>query len=176
MGLIDLRKLNAEVDKLIAETERATKEMVEAYDLRFEKMHDQMMEDLKPYADLVMEVKPLDSINVEAGTCQYGCGDWKMFLVFNRWSGNCHINIMCIRQSDGFGSFEGYLDLHNDIKQNRRHMRQYGPNIETVVKTYFSERDQFEYRFTEEMTKAIKEKAAKANCDHEEAARRLKEV
>ena len=171
MSLIDIRKLNAEIDTLIAKQKNEIADMNKQREKNYEEMFDEMVRDLSEMWAVPIEVK--EDIWVETDIkSHYGSPIANYRFRFERGK---HVGI-----GVGDGCYLGRIDLeldnYKDVKRMNNRSGAFAGlhfDIDDIVSNWKSQRDVFERRLEEECIRSIKQKAETANANWEYARKEL---
>lgn len=171
MSLIDIRKLNAEIDTLIAKQKNEIADMNKQREKNYEEMFDEMVRDLSEMWAVAIEVKEDMWVETDIKS-HYGSPIDNYRFRFERGK---HIGIGL----DG-GCFLGRIDLeldsYKDVKRMNNRSGAFAGlhfDIDDIVSNWKSQRDVFERRLEEECVRCIKQKAEIANANWKYARKEL---
>ena len=172
MAMIDILKLNAELDAMIKRQDEETKSMNDAVLVAREDRHAEMMADLEEMYEVLMEIGGEVRVMTDI-ISTYGVPRRKYCIRLDSTHGR------------EFGIFYGtssYLitfTFHSSYQQKKNRVeRSCGllPDVDKLVDEWAGQRDVFRRRFEEECVKLIKAKAAKANERYDAARKKYEEV
>ena len=176
MSLIDLKKLNAEIDELIARQDEEVKAMkVEAKE-KWSQKYSQMIASLKEFAGIAKDIDGGHG-NIEVLTTAIGkpgnlcCTDY-YYIRFSSNPDMYHIVTHNILGAD----YINYTINFNSSYETLIAYGDYEKMLNGIVGWWTNNMDEFERRFEEACLKYIKEKAEKANDRYKAAERRLNEA
>lgn len=155
MAMIDILKLNAELDAMISRQDAEVTMLNHAILAEREDRYAQMVADIE---EMYMVMKELKG-EVEVYTNIDSKYREKYLIYINGTYG-----------SDKFG-WIGPVPLQRSYSEMKQLV-----NIDKIVDEWAGQRDVFRHRFEEECVKLIKAKAEKANARYEEAKRKHEEV
>lgn len=174
MGLIDIRKLNAEIDQMITNQKIEIKEMKEKRDQEYSEKYLWMVTDLIEMCAVADEFDEDIWVATEINS-HYGCPVEKYCIRFERGH---HIGVGL---QNGV-TYLGRFDIDNDYEKEKRRneSRSWGGglnfSLDDIVKNWALQREKFERRFEEACLNAIRKKVEKANQNWEFARKELDEA
>lgn len=172
MAMIDILKLNAELDEMIRRQDEETKSMNDAVLVAREDRHAEMMADLEELYEVLMEIGGEVMVMTDI-LSPYGAPRREYYIRLNSTYGR------------EFGIFSGttsYLipfTFNSSYQQKKNRVKRSSgllPDVDKLVDEWAGQRDIFRRRFEEECVKLIKAKAAKANGRYEAAKKKYEEV
>jgi len=166
MSLIDIKKLNAEIDALIAKQKTEIADMNKQRDRNYEEMFNEMVKDLLEMWQVPVEVKEDMWIETDVKS-HYGHPIVNYRFRFERGK---HVGI-----GIDDGCYLGRIDLELDNYKDVKRMNDTGLHfdIDDIVSNWKSQRYVFERRLEEECIRCIKQKAEIANANWEYARKEL---
>lgn len=155
MALIDIAKLNAEVDKLIEKQNEEIKRIDVEIELKREARFEKFMKEMEEYAKVVELIQPVPEIPL--GEHDNGYGTRRVYYLW--FDAQYHsIAVSYYVLGDKYTTWFGYHRTYKEVKR-------FGGSsvIDSIVKWYFDHHAEFEQKLTEACLKAIKDKAEAAN-------------
>lgn len=170
MNLINLKKLNAEIDELISRQDEEIEVIQEATAINKKEKYDYFMAAMRKYADVASEIHETIPVFVGSHDDEYGnkrCCDVRFSQRRNRL-----VFGYMTTMGDFYTNFSiGYEAEFEDV------IIFGGRKILNSITNWFEKNeDVFEQRFTEACVKAIKQKAEAANARYEKARKELDET
>lgn len=169
MALIDLVKLNAEVDKLInnqkKEIEVMNAEMRKSYEILYAEMATDLTELLRVATNVLNNGKSYIHVRTDIKS-RYGYPTEDYTIRFSKTDAH-HVYIM------SFDTGIDYMDVRDSYGYNRRKLGtgNFTADLDKILREWSGQKDAFIQRFEEECVKAIKEKARTANENYAYAER-----
>lgn len=178
MSLIDLKRLNAEVDELIRRQDEEVKAMKDKKTTKYEELHMWFITDLAELIAVAGEVLEYgDEICVETEIkSHYGKPSKNLVVGFSKANKLhvhisiepiCYIGTVCCDETD-----------RSSYKRNKENLsrHQLTANLDEILLKWREQYPTFKQRFEEECLKEIKKKAERANARYESARRELDET
>ena len=162
MSLIDIRKLNTEIDQMIQNQNEEIDALQAEYDAVMSDRYEFMMHNLKECSAVAREIG--DAIYVTIGRidssreyylifdCEGSCA-----VAYETALGDTHVQFR-LRYGQGYDRVSRHGNIHT---------------IDKIVKWWSENSVEFERRFTERCVKAIRRKAEQANTKYTEDKARL---
>lgn len=155
MALIDIAKLNAEVDKLIEKQDEEIKRINTEVELKKETRFRAFMNEMEKYSEIVEPIQPAPYIFVGKHENGYGCRH-PYYLRFDKR----YHNIIISFGHDG-KEYSQRFGYHQPFKEATA----FGGSevINSITKWYFEHSDEFELNLTKACIDVIRDKAKAAN-------------
>lgn len=176
MAMIDILKLNAELDAMISRQDAEVTMLNHAVLAEREERYAQMVADIEEMYRVMKELKGevMVATNIDS---RYGHGvrDNYVIRINGTYGPECGVY-------SGMSCWLGpvlFRHSYSEVKRKNEHdscWRTLIFDIDKIVDDWAGQRNAFRHRFEEECVKLIKEKAAKANARYEEAKRKYEEV
>lgn len=163
MGLIDIAKLNAEVDKLIDAQNTEIKQMNSEMHRKTEEKWTAMVTDLIELQTVARQIsgEQEPGITVPTDICWGISEQPKITIIFN------HYGMLSIGLTGG--TYIGQIPYKGSYDYAKNHLRHgnWAVNLEYVVNKWRDQYPEFEKRFEDACIKYIKRKAEEANKRYE---------
>ena len=163
MNLIDIKKLNAEVDKMIAEQDVTISMINQRTESNWKALWEEMVEDMYKYIGYVNEIGCEFTIDTDIQSIGYGKGAGNSSIGFRK---ECSHSVIL------YGNNGRCITAHLNL---RREPDFTDSRIQHFLKNWQKQKLVFEQRFAEKCINEIREKAERANQRYEKAVRDLNE-
>lgn len=173
MSLIDLKKLNAEVDELIRKQDEEVKAMKEAVYIAQEDTFKYFISKMKSFREIVEGFN--EPIRVFTGCFDNGYGCRRAHDVIFDAKGRSYGITVTYMNTLGDTMLDFTISYESDYKYIIQHSGHKGI-VDSISKWYKENEAEFERRLEEELADIIKKKAERANARYESARRELDET